>query len=287
MLWGSGTITIGGETKIKITLTGQKEIWPYLPPQSDGKSRGADRPGYNPYTSLKIKINNGEQPVPNKTVTITIKRIEGTGGHDHLNPLSLDKSGQLFIGNKKGNPINATTDSNGEVVVDKLLSSQVSGIYIIEAALESKPEIKDTTSLIVKVTGLLDFGIILSKEWYLTGSLPQHLLNHFCDQEMGLKLASAIMDFYEWNIEYSKLLNKTPIKLLINDMSLIWGGAFDIPGQWGLYSNHSFHRIGLSVDINRTGMSNEELFTLTSFMKKQNGSKYPESTIHYGFLGGN
>jgi hypothetical protein len=35
----------------------------------------------------------------------------------------------------------------------------------------------------------------------------------------------------------------------INDMSLEWGGVFDIHGGWNLETEHAFHRVGLSVDI--------------------------------------
>ncbi len=46
------------------------------------------------------------------------------------------------------------------------------------------------------------------------------------------------------------------------------------------------HRVGLSVDINRNGLSDEALFWLTTFMKTYGGIRNNEKPIHYGFFNG-
>ena len=270
------------DMKIKIELTGEKEIWPFLPNQTNGYSRGADRPGYNPKTNIKVSVNQGNQPVPNKSVIITIKRIEGTGGHDHLNSLPLDKCGIIKVGGNKGNPITTTTNQNGKIITDEILASQVSGKYIIEATLESNPSIKDTVHISVRVPGLIDFRSILSNNWVLVQRRPGHNSNHWCNKEMSYLLSSAIMDFYDWNVGYSKKKNKDPIILAVNDMSLIWGGSYEYMGDWNLDKLHSFHRVGLSVDIERngSGLSRFEETQLRNYMELNGGIKYPEAQIH-------
>jgi hypothetical protein len=274
---------VAKQEQIKIILTGPGEVWPYLPPQGDGKSRGADLLGYNPLTSIKIKATKSMQSLVNKKVAVIIERVEGTGGHDHTNKLDAVKCGKL---NNYNNPHIFSTDENGEIIIQRLLSSQVSGNYTVKAIMEANQNIKDSVSFSVKVPGLIDFNTILSNEWFLTGSRTEHTVNHFCNPDMGINLSGAIMDFYAWNKTYSKKKNKAIIKLGINDMSLVGGGDFDIYGDWNLNSNHSFHRVGLSVDINRSSMNTEELSKLTTIIETYVGEKYPEKTIHFGFLGG-
>jgi hypothetical protein len=63
--------------------------------------------------------------------------------------------------------------------------------------------------------------------------------NHYGTSEVGngaLAIAKTIFK------EFGK-------KISINDMSLPWGGLFDINGDW--LTPHTSHRRGMSVDINR------------------------------------
>jgi hypothetical protein len=114
-------------------------------------------------------------------------------------------------------------------------------------------------------------------------------------------LSAALKDFYDWI--GSEDGENNFIKLGINDMCLQWGGAFDFPGLWNFNDQHSFHRVGLSVDIDNMGL---QIFVenpnpiqrkikatvpkltprgnkLEALMKKYNGIKYQEDQIHFGF----
>jgi hypothetical protein len=51
-------------------------------------------------------------------------------------------------------------------------------------------------------------------------------------------------------------------------------------------NEHAFHRVGLSVDINRDGLSDAQIWILTNFMKVHEGLRNPEEPIHYGFFNG-
>jgi hypothetical protein len=55
-------VIVKSKKQLKIVDHGPWEIWPYLPPQSNGDSRGADRPGYNPKQSFERieKTTNGD-----------------------------------------------------------------------------------------------------------------------------------------------------------------------------------------------------------------------------------
>ncbi|MBI1936570.1 MAG: hypothetical protein HYS25_00445 [Ignavibacteriales bacterium] len=275
--------------KIEITLTGPKEIWPYLPPQLDGRSRGAGRPGYNPFTGIDVEVIKGEHFVSGVEVKLTVERVEGTGGHDHVFPkLPLSLSGKLKANNIKGNPIVVSTSINGKISVEEILSSQFSGNYKIKAELVSKPKVQNSIGIVVKVPGLISFAEINPEgKWRLVGALPtKHTDVHWCTPEMSKYMLKAIDEFYEWSKAYRG--SESGIVLDVNDMSLIWGGSYEYNADWNVYKSHSFHRVGTSVDINRTGMSDDELKKLTEIINKNYGKRDPERPqIHYGFLGGN
>ncbi len=48
-----------------------------------------------------------------------------------------------------------------------------------------------------------------------------------------------------------RVTHPTSYKLAINDMSLPWGGAFDLKGDWDHNSSHFNHSFGISADISK------------------------------------
>jgi hypothetical protein len=299
--------------KLKIVDHSPWTIWPYLPPQNNAPhNRGADRPGYNPKRTFTIQLLKGDgTPYPNQQISIFTKYKEGSGGHGHtgyadtagkipaVKPLRPDSLKGLFYykGEKTGkNPLTVTTEADGTAKVDSFIASQASGKFLVTARMISDTTIMDTVNLQVKVDGFVQFGT--GDYWGLTGNTSKwginHPSNHWCTQKMKDSLSAAIKDFYEWSgtVEGGDQF----IKLGVNDMCLEWGGAFDFPGLWNFNDKHSFHRVGLSVDIDNTadGDIRWQDGTLTwkgnrlkIFMEKYGGKKYDEKkSIHFGFDGG-
>lgn len=66
------------------------------------------------------------------------------------------------------------------------------------------------------------------------------------------------------------------IRLAVIDMSLPWGGLFDIDGNW--VSPHSLHRIGKSLDVNHEGVDE---IKLDKFAKEHGCTRYEVDKIHY------
>ena len=251
-------------------------LWPYLPPQkSDGASRGADLPGYNPKRAFTIQLLKGDgTPYPNQQISIFTKYKEGSGGHDHIGwadtaagatravkALPQDTLQGIFYYNRdtKGkNPIAVTTDAKGEAKIDSFIASQASGKFLVTARMVNDTTIMDTVNLQVKVDGLVNFG--KGSYWNLTGNTSKvginHKSNHWCTQKMKDSLEVVLKKFYDW--AESEEGEGKAIALGINDMSLQWGGAFDFPGLWNFNDEHSFHRIGLSVDIDNAGLKKED-----------------------------
>ncbi len=288
---------VDGEKTLKILEHQPWSIWPTLPPQKKGESRGADRSGYNPKRGFTIKVLDGSnQPVKAEEVKIFTTFEQGSGGHGHTNgdkALPQDKQGLFYWKEKNGNPLFLKTDTNGVVEIDSLVASQVSGKYLVTASIVSDTTIKDTVNLEVKVPSLVNFRdiIVLDERPFIfaqsgTGN-ANHPSNTWCASEMGNNLFTAILDFYVWT--QTAKGGGIAMSVSLNDMSLPWGGYFDIAAGWNVdHPSHSFHRVGLSVDINKGSMNAVHLKQLTDSMKKFTGIRNREKPqIHYGFNGGN
>jgi hypothetical protein len=295
---GKDSVYVKRKVVVKIQEHSPWTIWPYLPPQSGGKSRGADRIGYNPKRTFSILIQDGlNNPIKDEPIKISTKYGEGTGGHGHKNgekTLPQDKQGVFYSDKKKGNPLELITDANGIVKVDSFISSQISGKFLITAQSKTDTTAKDTVNLQVRVPGFIEFGT--GDYWSLTGNTSaegqNHPSNHWCTQTTKDSLVKVLNKFHEWT--KTKEGGGKAIIVGINDMCLEWGGVFDIFGDWNLNKKHSFHRVGLSVDIdNKPGDLREKDGTLTEkgkklkeFMEKCGAIKYEEETIHFGFDNG-
>lgn len=304
IVYGLAKVTVK-KPVLKIQDHSPWTIWPYLPPQNDGSSRGADRPGYNPKRAFTIQLKKGDGTAyPDQPIKISTSFTSQSGGHQHTNgtidiPQGNIQGGFYGQGQQKVNPIILTTDAQGRAVVDSFIASQVSGKFLITARMVSDTTIMDTVNLQVKVPELVEFGI--GSYWGLTGNTSDwginHPRNHWCNEIMKDSLSAALSDFYNWS--GSEEGGDQYIKLGVNDMSLPWGGLFDISGGWVIdfptKKSHSFHRVGLSVDIDNTqdGDIRYEDGTLTKkgkklreYIEKYCGKKYPEQKIHFGFNGG-
>ena len=296
-------VVVQRNVTLKIVDHSPWSIWPNLPPQVNKngtkESRGADSPGYNPKRRFIIQVLDGSnQPVKDAEVEIITTFEEGSGGHQHGSgdphlPSGI-KQGLFFGQMKQGNPLTLLTDEMGVAVVDSFIASQISGKYLVTASLVSDPATKDTVNLETKVPGLVNFRdlIVLNERPFTFAQSETGTANHpnntWCTTEMGNNLFLAILDFYEWTRTPKRGAN--PIQTSINDMSLVWGGYFDIRGNFDADAKkptHSFHRVGQSVDINPLTMSKNQKRKLTEFMGQHRGVRYRELHIHYGFNGGN
>jgi hypothetical protein len=294
--WGVGRVTIRKRV-LKILNHAPWSIWPDLPPTRKGISRGGDLPGYNHKRGFVISVAEAEgKPVPNAAVGIRHDYQQGTGGHVHgaSNDLTPDQSlqGIFWSHGESGYCLDLTTDANGMAYVDSLVASEISGMYLITAYLVSDPSVKDTVNLTVQVPGLVSFHDLIflpNNERPYTFEqtskyAPNHPDNDWCQPAMGNNFFAGILNFNSWS--GSKEGGGVPIKISINDMRLPWGGAFDYEGTWNVIRRHAFHRVGLSVDINRNGMSDAQIWILSNFMKVHGGLRNPEEPIHYGFFNG-
>jgi hypothetical protein len=258
--YGIGDVEIEKPT-LKIVDHAPWSIWPDLP---SGAITGEETslPGYNHKRGFTISVTDAEgNPVKYAAVIINHNYQQGSGGHAHgaTGASTMPKQpwqGTFYGQTLSGSSLALTTNANGIAIVDSLVASQISGTYLITAYLASDPSVMDTVNLNVQVPALVNFNDIIFPKGGKPFTLFQsstgranHPANDYCTPAMGDDLLLAIYDFNFWSA--SKEGGGVPMIVSLNDMSLPWGGIFDIDVDW--QTPHILHRIGHSVDINNTG----------------------------------
>jgi murein endopeptidase len=149
-----------------------------------------------------------------------------------------------------GNPLILKTDISGRAVVDSLVASQIASTYIVTASLAAASAIRDTVNLTVAVLGL---ELLPESQNYVRvgGTCEHHGLrddtqyqncrdpdnNHWGTN----RLVQAIQA-----IAYAYDSLHPGVRLRVNDMSLPFGGLFDVDGNWR--PEHKEHRVGINAD---------------------------------------
>lgn len=227
-----------GEAKFKDSY-----VYPFFPNKAwiDSKVWLNPLPDYDPGPFSKTTLNiNLKQPSSTQcTVNLSVEPEIGSGGHNHNLASDGRRTGRLsadhviFMPNETGYKTvkyTAYTASGIENVRLKVYGQQdkIVPIMVMVPGLQELPS--DST---YKLTG--------------TETNKKHLDNHYGTWYVNWNLRRIAIDY----------LDKTKTKIRINDMSLKWGGVFDIDGNW-VEDEHRTHRKGLSADISRYVVVNDK-----------------------------
>ncbi len=156
-------------------------------------------------------------------------------------------------------------------------ASQISGEEKITATLKDTEE-KVSKSIFIMVPAL---GPLAAGQFYtLTGSTGSHPDNHYGTSATVANIQVIARDYFEDSDE--------GVRIRINDMSLIWGGMFDICGTFNIADTctsapnggHSWHRTGKSVDVEHEGVNEDDLDRI---VKEHHGVRHEVKKIHYEF----
>ncbi len=184
----------------------------------------------NNRTTITVSVTRGSNnPVSGHSVQLEARAVERSGGHDH-------------DGNRPAGTLSATEGQTGEdgKFVVMYTASEFGGIERIIARSTTVNK-NDSVDVTVRVPNLLLFGGAGS--YQLTGANDKHQNNHyFCSQ-------AAIDSLISVANQFSKAKWNTSGAMRLNDMSLEWGGLFDLDTLWSNKKGHNAHRIGKSVDI--------------------------------------
>lgn len=212
-----------------------------------------------PCTVFNKKDSICTSPVANRTTTITatLKDTEpGTYQVDFI-ITNYDTSAAGHTHGEVSQASRGALDASCMITIPEgsfegecqvmFVADQVSGVVTIEGMVQAG---QDTATADVKVTVKVDGLVEFSGPWFSGLRSPDE--NHKNDVAFYLEPA-VVPKIEEMLKDWQKnrgITSSTPTLVLsLNDMSLPWGGVFDLNLNWK--QPHNAHRIGQSVDINR------------------------------------
>ena len=183
-----------------------------------------------PWVVFAYDVNTGLVEPNVNMVLSPLRHQANSGGHVHDSSARPKGSLSAFGGN---------TGPSGMELVIRYTSPEVSGVVYSDGACSAPNGFRCFDgyfySFTTKVQGLQDLGP--NAAYVLVGDKPWHPSNHWGTSSFVAKLRHAAALY---NMKYGS-------KLEINDLSLEWGGLFDINQDWS--HPHREHRIGVSADV--------------------------------------
>ncbi|MCH2450350.1 MAG: hypothetical protein MK198_09420 [Gracilimonas sp.] len=196
---------------------------------TDKNSVYPQQTGGSTTTQVTVQVTRNNEPASGFSVSLEASAVPNSGGHHHN---GTRPAGSL------GSP-SGITDEKGRFVTT-YTSSQVSGTERIIAS-SSQTTSTGSAEISVEVPGLIAFTG--GGSYSLRGASIAHPDNHYIvNKAANNDLISAANDFARasWN---------TSGNMRLNDMSLKWGGLFDLNNGWTAGRGHRSHRTGEDVDI--------------------------------------
>jgi len=242
------------EQTLKIVMEAPYQVRPSIPTEDNTPFRIEQRK-----KAFEVKMTRGGKSVANHPFKLWTDYVVGSGGHNHGDTRDIsrvdndDNYGYFLVGQatQHRRPLEDITNAEGKFAV-KYNASIFGDSMKIYLKSRSKSLLLDSISIMEKVDSLINFRNVTSNsQWTFSQSAQgatRHPDNNWCIHKMSDSFQRAIRKFYEWSQD--TLAN--PFVLSLNDMSLRFGGRFDISGRWdGRNSQaHLYHRTGTSVDIN-------------------------------------
>ncbi|MEO0267386.1 MAG: hypothetical protein ABIM36_04530 [candidate division WOR-3 bacterium] len=196
-----------------------------------------DIPGLPPNgnrTEVRVRVTSPSgRPVQGFPVNLTARAVLYSGGHDH--------DGNRPVGIFEQN--HGQTNENGEFRT-YYYATQFGGI---ERIIASGGNISDSADLTVRVPGLQLLPDATSYQ-KVGGTQYHHGPPNYQDDHNHWGQSYLIDAIYAIALNY---VDEGGEIILINDISLPFGGLFDINGNWTV--PHSTHRMGQNADIEGTG----------------------------------
>lgn len=258
-------------------------------------------------TKLAVRTTDCGVNFGNVSFTGAIDYLEKSGGHLHL--ISGDTSPGSAVSNAPPS-FSGVTDANGSWESPfEIVAGQFAGSYEIKVKTNNIlgssgggsaiPMESKTSGLNVGfrrlwrfIPGPSDTGLKLTGDDFAAGVCE----TQDCDNHKGLS-HYALLEMHEFVRALPGVFQNFvgPGRIGINDMSLPFGGAFDIAGGWSTNS-HISHRAGYDVDVDMqvykadgsldhaTTAAEKEKF-IKAVEKVLNGRRVWEPTIHFRLSG--
>ncbi len=278
------------DTTIQFSQMATKNVYPLYP---DHNTTLATKDTLD----LLLRVQYGDTAMKNYWVEVDSTVLADSGGHAHLSGRPF---GKFIVPRTPGSSIVDTlrtftrqTDTSG-VLRFKFLASQFGAIEKITAKRVSDTTSFDTLRLTTKVPGLTELAA--GAHYVLVGAPnssdpcrptptgSQHYRNHFGTTTL-INAVQAIANAYD--------TLHPGILLRVNDMSLKFGGGFDVGNNWenDIFDQypadpkrcndvgHCTHRTGVTADLGHHGLDQANscvsinLNDLKALIKKKTGNK--------------
>jgi hypothetical protein len=168
---------------------------------------------------------------PGAKVTISLNRLQNSGGHNHPGGPAGSIAPQAFV-------LGPHYPQNQPAVFTAPLAA--GSVQMVAAFSVGNPStVTGLNRVAVPGLVILTGGVGIS----LTGASPTHPVNHSGLPTLVTKIQQLATSFH----------GKFGKNLFVNDMSLPEGGVYDFKNTWA--PPHVTHREGRTVDINSTSMS--------------------------------
>lgn len=266
---GDTTIAVVEQT-LKILMDAPFEVLPTkLLGDQNQQATGSNR---KPFT---VRLTRNSRPVPSHHFVLTTDYVDRTGGHDHTTPRRRSTHqtqtranyGYFILQRTNGivdRPHNGTTQNDGQERFDYVASMFGDSMRIVVASadLVMRKFLRDSVTIAEKVPDLQLLGP--GPNYDLIGGRCEH---HgpggvgACSTPNNNHWGTAVVVASMQNIatEYHALFPNGQ-QFHINDMSLPFGGRFDIFGRWEGYSHHQYHRQGTDVDVQSTTIPDDDRY---------------------------
>ena len=246
------------DTLVKIRRPDSVNVYPTYPGYNQ-------QPGKRNYLDLELSVEFANSAVPNYWVRVDTPVVVDSGGHSHSHTSPRRPVGRFIhpiISTDTTDTLLSQTDSNGKLRF-RYVASQFSGVERIRAKLLSDTTISDTLSLITRVPGL---QLLPEGNHYVkVGGTCEH----HGPRDDALYQNCRTPDSDHWGtqtliqniqtIADSFAVSYSGFRLRVNDLSLKYGGGFDIFGRWltditppgcrPAGFGHCEHRTGDSGDV--------------------------------------
>ncbi len=198
--------------------------------------RGADPviPAEDTRTTITVTTDPARS---GRSVNLSLVGIEGGYEGGHFNHTGVRPLGTL-------SHTSGVTDSNGMVTVT-YTAPIFSGVVRIRATMDGISR-EDLITVFIDGLPLLGAG----SYYVLTGATPgtpagnRHPINHYGIANAVTGLPGIASDYY--NAYFNDPAGARDLRY--NDMSLVFGGKFEIDGDWG-NDSHLEHRVGRNCDV--------------------------------------
>ncbi len=190
------------------------------------------------YLFVELRKGYREMKGFSDSVKFEVFAVDSSGGHDH-NGNRNSYAGKLDF-------YTGMTDSSGRLT-NIYTAGEFGGIEKIVVYLADDTTLRDTAEIVVAIPGL---ALLPESPYYLKvgGTKYHHGPPRYQDDHNHWGQSYLIDAIYAIALNY---VDEGGEVILINDISLPYGGLFDINGNWVV--PHSTHRTGQNADIEGTG----------------------------------